>query len=812
MFERSPESYVPYAGHFPNSPTTAFCLDGTVFAMLRLQGKRFEFDGPDLRNGNLAVCNNLFRHINDENTAVYSHLVRHRCVTPSPISQAWTSAFGRDLYEAYAKHLLSDLRTNTWFLTILVRPPMLAAKKHLRFGAKAKPSLRVSPGQLRQLEETVRLVFATMHDYQPVRLGLRTEPTEFPDINLTFSEIAEALFLIRTALPLPVAYTNGSLGGAVYSQRAVFGPRSYDLNIPGYPRVGSIISFRNYPHSARPGCLNELLSAPYDLVLSQSLYFLLSQTSEARSALKEQQMENLGDRAKSLQKGLADAMDDLAAGRTASGMHHLSLAVYRDAESRRRAHIEDAIARLDNYVGDASKRLTSYGGANPMQEGRLGSENSYFAQLPNVAAWRTRPGELDTLSFAALSSFENFPCGRTHGHWGSAIARFRTRGGTAFDLVSHVEEVGHTAIFGQTGSGKTAVATFLLTCLEPSMGASGMRIIIDKDQGSRAVVELSGGRYLALRRGRDSGLAPLRGLRDSLETHSFLLQLFRGLILCDERGPIEPEEERRMARGIAAQMEMPAELRTMSGVREFMGYEKNGAGDRFEKWCRGGEMGWVLDNDEHLIDFHAPVDANLYGFDFTELMPKDEGMADDGACSAAAAVIVHQLREMMDGRRIAVFADECRFYMDVLGQVFEDLALTGRKAELMVWMAAQQIGHILRHPAGASLLAQCRTKILFPDKAAVLDDMIGIGFSRVAAEQVKTGMTLGGGRRFLLWRDDGDAAILDFDLSAMPEELAILSGRKSTIRLLDDIGGRIKDLAGRYSEFRRRHQEIRTVT
>jgi type IV secretion system protein VirB4 len=222
-------------------------------------------------------------------------------------------------------------------------------------------------------------------------------------------------------------------------------------------------------------------------------------------------------------------------------------------------------------------------------------------------------------------------------------------------------------------------------------------------------------------------------------------------------------------------------------------------------------MGWCLDNDEHLIDFHAAVDANLYGFDFTELMPKDEGVVDDGACSVAAAVIVHQLREMMDGRRIVLFADECRFYMDVLGEVFEDLALTGRKAELVVLMAAQKIGHITKHPVGASLLSQCRTKIMFPDTAAVIEEMTDIGVSKVAAEQVKTGMTLGGGRRFLLWRDDGEAAVLDFDLSAMPEELAILSGRKGTIRLLDDIAGRIADLPGRYAEFRRRHREVRSV-
>ena len=810
LFQRSPDHYIPYVGHYPGMPEVAFNRDGTVFAMIRMDGSRYELEGPDDRNARHAVVNSLWRHISDDNVAVYSHLVRHRVRPPRAGEGQWRSSFARDLSERFAALVQTDLRANTWLLTLMVKPISVASRTPFKKADRSHPVSAVRPQQLRQLEDMVRAVMSTMRDYTPVRLGVKSAPTDMPGRPIMRSEIASALYLIRTGVEADLPVCSGPMSGTVYSNRVIVGPRYFDLNIPGAPRFGSIVSFRVYPHDARPGCLNKLLSAPYDLVLSQSYNFMLAQTSEFKSSLKARQMENVGDRAKTLQAQLDQSMDKIAAGEVVSGIHHLSVAVYSDATSRRSRDVEDALAWLDTSTSDVMMRLTDYGGAIAMQEGRLGAENAYYAQLPGVFSWRTRPGELNSDAFAAMSSFENFPTGKTHGHWGSAPIRFRTQGGTAFDFVTHVGEVGHTMLTGGTGAGKTALATALLAHLEPAMGDKGIRLIIDKDLGCRPLVELSGGRYLSLRRGRDSGLAPLRGLPNTPEARSFLLNLFRGLILRDGNGPVQPDEERRLALGIETQMGMPAALRSMDGVREFMGYDRNGAGDRFEKWCRGGEMGWMLDNDEHLVDFHAPVEARLYGFDFTELMPKEEGLADDGACAAAAAVIIYQMREMMDGRRIVAFFDECRFYMDTLGQVIEDLSLTGRKNELAVWMAAQEPSHFLSHRVGASLVGQCHTKIAFPNSKAVIDDYVsGLGFTRAAAEQIKTGMVVGGGHCFLVWRDEG-AAICEFDLSSMPEELAILSGRKSTIGLLDSINREVSTLAERYREFRRRHHEIRS--
>jgi len=114
---------------------------------------------------------------------------------------------------------------------------------------------------------------------------------------------------------------------------------------------------------------------------------------------------------------------------------------------------------------------------------------------------------------------------------------------------------------GRTGGGKTVLLGFLAMALETCVGADGVRIVLDKDEGNRLVVELGGGRYLSFHRGRPSGLAPLRGLPSTPETAEFLQGLFTDRIESDGHGPINSDDRRRLARGIARQMLLPVAVR-----------------------------------------------------------------------------------------------------------------------------------------------------------------------------------------------------------------------------------------------------------
>jgi type IV secretion system protein VirB4 len=775
LLEDDPEHFVPYAGHI--RPQIVMQMDESMLAMMHLHGLPFELASPAVRNNRMNGINTLLRSLADTDLTLCFHLVRHFGVSAAP-QPTTTGQFVHGLMESYRRTLLADgtVYRNDWLISVVVHPPASASKKLADWlPRRSRASLAMNDQRRQRLEDVCQMITTTLSEYQPTRLGLSDVPTDIEGETLPISEIGTALHLIRTAILEPIPHTTGSLGAAIYTSPVVVKPTYFDLNKPGIKRVGAMIGFLNYPAKRRVGMFNKLLSSPYPLVMTNSFHFRSSGAAVTALSLVKRQMENSGDAADDLKAGLKDAMNATASMRAASGSHHFSLAVYAETP-----------ARLDSNVADATQRLSQFGGAAPIREANLwyngALESAYYLQLPGSRVFKPRPGTISTLDLACMASLDNFPVGAAEGYWGASPIRFKTNGLTTYDFITHDEDVGHTLVIGSNGRGKTVLLGLVCALLEPVMGADGIRLVIDKDNANKLMVDACGGVYQSLRRNMPSGLAPLVAFEDGPRTRAFFHGLYTWLIQRDGRGNITQDEDARLMRGIARQLQMPPEKRSMGGVREFLGYtdRENGAGARFERYCAGGSMGWLLDNRKHVIN----VGAGLYGFDFTELIPR-EGQQDDGACTAAAAVITHQLAGLMDGRRIACFFDECRFYLEPLAAFIEDVTLTGRKKELMAWLIGQQPEHFLDTKMGLALVQQMRTKFIFPDANLDPETLLKLKLSPASIKQLREDMTLGKGRRFLLWRPIAPA-IVEFDLSDMPE-LPVFSGRAGTLRLMERI-------------------------
>lgn len=798
QIEADPERFVPYAGHV--EPQIVQLLDGSYLAASVLHGLPFELAPIDLRNARVQRINTLLRSLADIDLTVCFHLVRHERVSdaPQPIAEG---GFVRNLMANYRTTALSNVFCNSWFITVVVSPETSPKWKLSHWLPKRGAGVPAASRKRRQrLLDVMQMIDSTLSEYNPRRLGLYDSPTDIPGQTIPITEIGSALHMIRTGVAQPIPHTTGPLYSAVYSSPVVVDAKSFDLNLPGVERRGAMIGLLNYPLKPRPGMFNSLLSAPYSLVLSNIYRFKSASSAVSSMALIKQQMENSGDAAEDLAKGLRVAMNATASLQTSSGSHHFGLAVYG----------QDDVA-LDSNVADASQRISRFGGAVPIRETNVwyngALETAYYLQLPGCPVFQPRPGTISTLDLACMASLDNYPLGNREGYWGKSPIRLKTNGLTVYDLITHDEDVGHALVIGSNGKGKTVLLGLICAAMEPVMGAEGIRLVIDKDNANRLMVEASGGTYRSLLRNVASGLAPLVAFSDTPRSRAFFHSLYTWLIMRDGRGGLKNDEDGRLMRGIARQLLMPPHLRSMGGVRELLGYgdRDNGVGARFERWCEGGSMGWLLDNKTHVIS----MGAGLYGFDFTELIPK-EGQADDGACTAAAAVIMHQLAELMDGRRIAAFFDECRFYMEPLRRMIEDYTLTGRKKELMCWLIAQQPEHFTDTTMGMALVQQMRTKFIFPDASLDPENLAKLKLSPAAIRMLRTDMTLGDARRFLLWRPDAPA-ICEFDLSGLPQ-LPILSGRSGTIRLMERIrqesGGSNEDVV---EEFLIRHANTKRI-
>jgi type IV secretion system protein VirB4 len=792
--ERSADDYVPYTGHIRDD--VVLKRDGSVMAMLRLEGAPFALEDHAQRNARHRFRNAVLRNIADDTITIQETLVRHDSAPAFP-QVSYRTRFARELEDSYRRHVLDGREfRNDWFVTVIVHPRAPAArswnKMRARFGRQDE-SADGNAELLRTLDDRMLILGKAYEDMRPQRLGIREQG------GIAFSEIGEALRTFLTARWLPVPVVSGTLGGSIYTDRVICGLRGFEIRAPGRPSYGAILGFKEYPDRTRAGMLNELLSLPCRVVLTNSFRFHSRAAATGTLARKQAQMANAGDRAISQRDALIDAMDDIASNLSTMGSHHISVALH-----------DDDLANLDRLTAQARAALTNAGTSVAVED--LGLEAAYWAQLPGNAAWRTRPGDISSRNFVGLSSLDGFPAGGPSQEWGAPLLRMLTTAGTVFDLSLHVNGLPHMAIFGPSGSGKTVFLGMLIASLERAMAAAGGTVVVlDKDNANEILVRALGGSYLTLRGGRPSGMAPLRALPNTPEARSWLLRFIVGLIRADDGPAPDAVEMRRLVKAITFQMRMPPALRSIGGLCAWLvGEGASSAGKRLERWGQGGQLAWAFDGDTDEIK----LDAGLVGVDFSALLD------DDTVRGPSAAYLLYRVRQVIDGRRFVLAADEFWAFLpdDRFARAFEDFALTLRKGNGALVIATQQPQQVLQHRIGATLVSNMPTKILFPNRSASRSAYCDFedgkenlhctpGEFRAVSEEMTTGP-----RSMLIKRDEGSVVCRVQLPPAMAPEIAVLSGRVGTVRLLRAIKEELRsdDPDKLLPEFHRRLAEAAT--
>lgn len=784
--EREPDTYMPYIGHAAED--VLLLDDGSLLIMFRLAGLPFELVGPVDINSRHAQRNVLLRNIASDRLVLATHVVRTMADISDYPTVPCRSAFARELDEAYRKRLFADrLYRNELFLSALLRPvgrgsvatgnvASLFAKRQR--GAVDRTPSRTSLEQMRSLKATL---LQDLTAYGAEVLALRSAK------GVMFSEAAEALRLILTGEHLPAPLVNGHLGGSIYTDRVIVGREAVEIRGPGGSTYAAGFGLREYPAMTWPGMFDGVLAAPYSCVLTQTFGFLGKQDAQDIMSRKQNQMVTVRDKAASQSDALTDAADLLASNAFAMGDHHLSLVVF--------ANNLDALRQ----VASAARRDLAESGAVVARED-LALEAAYWAQLPGNMRFRIRPGAITTRNFAAMASLHNYPTGSRKGYWGTALTVFRTSGGTPYHFHLHaptetVRDLGNVFMAGPAGSGKTTLLGVLLVLAE----RQGAQVVFfDKDRGAEILGRAVGGTYLVLPSGSASGLAPLKALTSAPEDITFLRCLITGLVAGGDE--LLPEDDRRLELGIRAVMELPPEARSLRELRAFLGQaDPSGPGARLDRWCAGGSLGWVLDNDADRVSLDAP----FLGFDITAVL-------DDATTRGPIlAYLFHRVEKLLDGRRLVLAIDE--FWKALLDPGFSgiinDKLKTIRKLNGLVILATQSPADALRSPISYSILEQCPTQILMPNLRADPADYIdGLKLTEAEFIAVREELTVGG-RRFLLKQGNTSVAC-ELDLTGLEDLIAVLSGRASTVRLLERIIAETGDDPDRwFPVFKRRWRE-----
>lgn len=756
-------SRLPYLGHADD--VTLRTRDGLLVQTLHLAGFPFETAPDEELNYRKAIRETVLRGAASSRLAVYHHVVRRR-VTPAfppPPEEPFCAA----LDERWREQLASRrLYVNDIFLTLVFRPTQGGAGflERLVKGPRARDADVAR--DLRELHAAREAFAAALSPYGARTLGLYTAAG-----GARRSEPAEFLSLILNGELRPVLEPVGDLSNAIAARRLSFGLDAMEFGAgTGPASFGAMVSLKDYPARTAPGLLDGVLRLPMEMVLTESFAFVDRQVALDRMGLALRRLKAAEDDAYSLRAELAQARDDIGAGRAAYGEHHLTILAKADT-----------LDELDASVADIQSSLAEAGAVAVREDVNL--EPAFWAQFPANFAYIGRKALISAGNFAGLASFHNHPTGQADGnHWGPAIAVLETTAFGPYHFNFHNADLGNFTVIGPSGSGKTVLLTFLLAQaerLKPRIA------YFDKDRGAEPFIRAIGGRYDVLSPGEPTGFNPL-ALPETPANRAFLAEWVAQL-LTSEGETLDAEDRLMIADAIDANFAQPPGHRRLRYLRElFRGARRPHAGDlsaRLAAWCDEGEHAWLFDNEADLLD----VETRILGFDMTKLLDAPTIRI------PAMMYLFHRLEQRLDGNPAMFIVDEGWKVLDdpVFVRRIKDWEKTIRKRNGLVGFCTQSASDALDSRIASAIIEQAATQIFFPNARAKASDYVdGFGLTEHEFELVKSLPDTS--RCFLIKRGD-HSVVARLDLAGLSGELAVLAGTERAVRRLDALRQQVGD-------------------
>ncbi|MBB4252672.1 type IV secretion/conjugal transfer VirB4 family ATPase [Rhizobium sp. BK008] len=341
--ELGPETFIPYVRHVDE--TTIALESRALMVMVALEGISFETaDVLDL-NSLHRDLNTLYRNIADDHLALWTHVIRRR--DNAYPDGAFANPFSQGLNARYRDRMIEeDLFRNDLYLSLVWHPGRDPAEKaaHLlsRLRKARRDRVELDEDALKHLRDKVSDVTAGLKRFEPRVLCL------YEQDEIVFSEPSEVLHQIVGGRRERVPLTEGRISSAIYSHRVIFGRETVEIRHEAASRYAGIFGFKEYPATTRSGMLDGILTAPFELILTQSFAFVAKADARTIMGRKQNQMVSAGDKAASQIEELADAMDDLESNRFVLGEHHLALSVFAPSVKELTDNMAKARAYLTN--------------------------------------------------------------------------------------------------------------------------------------------------------------------------------------------------------------------------------------------------------------------------------------------------------------------------------------------------------------------------------------------------------------------------------------------------------------------------------
>jgi type IV secretion system protein VirB4 len=783
LFDREIDAaeMIPITSHV--DPFTVRMRGDKYGFVVRLRGISFESaDDDDINNWHERL-NVFLRSIASPNWAMWTHVVRRR--DHARTRGTLPPGFARDLDAKYGQKLAGEtLMVNDLYLSLVYKPQTTAAgvgaMKIVEKTDAAGAAIEMADS-IEQCTKMRQAALASLDRYDPEPLGIYVHDGR------QFSSVMEFYaFLVNgewQRMPLPRA----PIHDVIATSHHLFGVEAMEYRTATRTRYGAFLGIKEYPTPTAPGMFAPLLHAPFQFRLTQSFAFIPKAVAVKLMDQQIGRMNQTNDAAKSQRNALLLAQDALISNEFVIGDHHFTLHVLDDAfDGVKEAEGAPRLKRLNDNIAAAQSMLSDTGMV-AVREGALAIKSAFWAQLPGNFQYRTRKSPITSRNFAGMNPFFNFPTGRETGnHWGDALTIFLTSALSALHFSPHAsdpkapdggsrKDVGHMVGIGPVGSGKTTVIGFLLTQVL-KFGAT--QIVFDKDEGLHILVKALGGEYLPLKNGRRTGFNPLQ-LDPTPDNIEFWRQWLRDRVRRSPTEALSSRHERDLDEALSYVTPLPVEARRLSRLLEFLDpTEPEGMHARLLPWCGDGPYGWVADNPTDLI---APLlrKSPLVGFDVTDFL--------DNATvrPAVTSYLFHLVQQMVDGRRLVVWADEFSKLLDspAFSAFAKDSLQVWRKKNACFVAMTQQASHVLGSDIARSVIEQTPTKLIWPNPDADYDEYTrGFGLSDREFRLIK--QELEPGSRSFLIKQGRNSVVVKLDLKGFDFELDVISGRTSNVALM----------------------------
>lgn len=768
---------IPYTAHVTEGLVKTQA--GDFVQVFRLAGASFESaDDEELNNWHERL-NVAWRNIASPNVALWAHILRRRERTvPSGVN---TNGFAAMLADKYRERLAGEtLMVNEIYLSIVYRPvsgaATGAASKLLSRSARRGGGNAELVDAIDVCEKLGQTVTASLSRYEPERLTIYSERGRWR------SGLLEFLGTLINGEWQPMPVPRAPLNELLATTRPLFGSEVIEYRLPTETRCGAMLGIKEYPTPTSVGMYNALLSAPFAFVLTQSFAFLTKGTAQGLLQRQYNRMANAGDFAVSQAEELRDALDSLTANEFVMGDHHLTLQVLTPTVEARTSVDGALLRRLNDDVALARTMLADCGMTVARED--LALEAAFWSQLPGCFSLRPRKAPISSRNFAAMAPFHNYPVGRASGnHWGNALALLITSARSPYYFSLHAsdprdpeggsrKDTGHTFICGPTGSGKTVFIGFMVSMLA-AQGAT--QIVFDKDQGMEILVRALGGIYLPLKPAESTGFNPLQLEPTPVNIEfqkTWLRMLARGSV------PFSTREENDLDQALRGTLALDRPARRLSRLIEFTDPTRSdGIHSRLARWCEstGGEYAWVFDNAVDSVVGQIAGRATI-GFDVTHFLTHEL------IRGPVNRYLFHLVEQLLDGRRLVCWVDEfSNALADADFESFADNApKTWRKLNGVLCAATQTASGVLGSRIARTIVEQTATKIFFPNPDADARDYVD-GFGLTEREFKLLKEHLEPGSRMFLVKQGHYSIVCALDLKGFDAELAVISGRRSTV-------------------------------